>query len=122
MMFSSSRNVELICQLIKDIREYGSLRLERFELDMASRLAIALGLLVVGAVLMVLAALVLVFVSLAVGFALAPVVGSTALAMLIVAAAYVVVAILVYAKRNTWIVTPLTLFLHELFIGNQSKS
>lgn len=121
MMFSNSRNVELICQIIKDLREYGSLRLERFELDMATKLALVIGLLATGAVICVLAMLVLICLSLAVGYALAPLVGGTVFAMLIIAAAYLTVALVVYAKRQSWIITPLTLFFHDLLIPDNKE-
>lgn len=119
MMFSSSKNVELICQLIKDFREYGSLRLERFELDMASKLALAVGMLAMCAIVTMLALVGLVFFSMAVAYWLAPLCGSTALAFLIMAAAYAVVALVVYAKREKWIITPLKLFLHNLFLNEK---
>lgn len=118
MMFSNSRNVELICQIIKDLREYGSLRLERFELDLSQKLALVIGLLVTAGVLCVLALLVLICLSLAVGYAIAPLVGGTVWAMLIISAVYILVAALVYVKREAWIITPLTLFFHDLFIEN----
>lgn len=120
-MFSNSRNVELISQLIRDIREYGSLRLERFELDLASKLALVIGLLVTGAVICVLALLVLICLSLAVGYALAPLVGGAPVAMLIIAATYLVVGMVVYAKRQSWIITPLTLFFHDLLITENQE-
>lgn len=119
MMFSNSRKVELICQIIKDLREYGSLRLERFELDMAQKLAVVIGVLATGAVLCILALLVLICLSLAVGYAIAPQVGGTVYAMLIISVAYILVAALIYAKRKSWIIDPLTLFFHDLFIDNK---
>lgn len=118
-MFSNSKNVELICQLIKDIREYGTLRLERFELDMVSKLALAVGMLAMGTVVAVLMLVALTFVSLAVAYMLAPHVGGAAIAMLIVGLSYIALALIVYLKRQTWIVTPLTLFLHDLFMDNK---
>lgn len=121
MMFSSTRNVEHIYQLIQDIREYGSLRLERFEFDMASKLALIVGMLVTGAIVSVLALTVVVFLSLAAGYALESLVGSKAMAMLIIAVVYLIIAITVFMKRHSWIINPLTLFLHELFIPNKSQ-
>lgn len=118
-MFSSTRNVDLICQLVKDLREYGNLRLERLELDMAQKLALLIGMLVMGGIVSIVVLAVLVFLSLAVGYALAPLVGGPAMAMLILAAVYATLACVVYVKRNDWIVTPLTLFLHELFISGK---
>lgn len=119
MMFSSTRNVDLICQLVKDLREYGGLRLERLELDMAQKLALAVGMLAMGAIVSIIVLAVMVFLSLAVGYALAPLVGGPAVAMLILAVAYAALACVVYAKRKDWIVTPLTLFLHELFLSGK---
>lgn len=115
MMFSSSKNVELICQLIKDIREYGTLRLERFELDITTKLALAVGMLCMGAILAVFTLVGIIFVSLAVAYALGSLIGNVALAMFFVALAYFCVALIVYIKRDSWIVTPLTLFFHGLF-------
>lgn len=119
MMFSSTRNVDLICQIVKDLREYGSLRLERLELDMAQKLALVVGMLAMGAIVSVIVLVVLVFLSLAAGYALAPLVGGPAVAMLILAAFYGILACVIYAKRNDWIVAPLTLFLHELFLSDK---
>lgn len=122
MMFSNTKNVELICQLVRDLREYGALRLERLELDIAQKLAVVVGMLVMGAILFVLALTVVIFASLAAGYALAAYTGSTALAMLIVSMVYLAVALLVYSKRRTWIITPITLFLHELFLSDKKDS
>lgn len=115
-MFSSNKNVELICQLVRDAKDYGLLRLERFELDMASKLARLIGILVMGALLTIVLLVVMVFVSLAVGYALGKAIGSTALAMLIIAVAYLLLAVVIYAKRHAWIVTPLTLMFHDIFL------
>lgn len=121
MWFTGTRNVDLICQLVKDLREYGNLRLERFELDMSSKIALAVGMLAVCAIVSVLALVVLMFLSLALAYALAPVVGSTALAMLIIALLYGILASVVVVKRQEWIVTPLMLFIHDIFISEKNK-
>ncbi len=121
MWFTGTRNVDLICQLVKDLREYGNLRLERFELDMSGKIALAVGMLAVCAIVSVLALVVLMFLSLALAYALAPVVGSTALAMLIIALLYGILASVVVVKRQEWIVTPLMLFIHDIFISEKNK-
>ncbi|MBQ0165212.1 MAG: phage holin family protein [Bacteroidales bacterium] len=119
MLFYSKQNVELICQLLKDIKEYGSLRLERLQLDLTQKMALAIGFLVMGTAVATISLCALIFLSLAAGYALASWMGSRALAMLVVAAFYAAAALVVYAKRHDWIVKPLTLFLHELFLSTK---
>lgn len=121
MWFTGTRNIDLICQLVKDLREYGNLRLERFELDMSGKIALAVGMLAVCAIVSVLALVVLMFLSLALAYALAPVVGGTAVAMLIIALFYGILAGVVVVKRQEWIVTPLMLFIHDIFISEKNK-
>ena len=120
-MFSSSKNVETICQLFRDAKEYGQLRLEQLELDASSKLSRLVGILVVGAVLLVMLLVALVFLSIAAGYALAALLQSVPLAMLIVGLVYLALALALYFNRRAWVFVPITLLLHDILLPEATQ-
>lgn len=115
-MFSSDRNIETISQLITEIKNYVELRTESIEIDIVRKLSKLVAALVLGAVLFMLACLAILFVSMMVAAALTAVIGSQAVSYAIVVAFYLLLGIIVYSKRKSWIETPLTGFLAHLFL------
>ena len=74
-MFSNDHNVEIIARLISNLKRYGELRLKGMQLDVVSKLALVLTLLVVAVVLIGVASIVVLLLSFALVFALVPIVG-----------------------------------------------
>ena len=121
-MFSSDRNIETISQLITEIKRYVELRTESFEIDIVRKLSKLVAALVLGAVLFMLACLAVLFVSMIVAATLSKILGSQAVAYAIVVAFYLLLGIMVYSNRKSWIETPLTGFLAHLFLEDSLKN
>ena len=120
-MFSSDRNIETISQLITEIKRYVELRAESFEIDIVRKLSQLVAALVLGAVLFMLACLAILFVSMMAAASLAPLLGSQAVAYAIVVAFYIILGLIIYYKRKSWIEFPLTAFLSHLFLEDSLK-
>lgn len=120
-MFSSDRNIETISQLITEIKRYVELRAESFEIDIVRKLSQLVAALVLGAVLFMLACLAILFVSMMAAASLTPLLGSQAVAYAIVVAFYIILGLIIYYKRKSWIEFPLTAFLAHLFLEDSLK-
>lgn len=120
-MFSSDRNIETISQLITEIKRYVELRAESFEIDIVRKLSQLVAALVLGAVLFMLACLAILFVSMMAAASLDPLLGSQAVAYAIVVAFYIILGLIIYYKRKSWIEFPLTAFLAHLFLEDSLK-
>lgn len=120
-MFSSDRNIETISQLITEIKRYVELRAESFEIDIVRKLSQLVAALVLGAVLFMLACLAILFVSMMAAASLAPLLRSQAVAYAIVVAFYIILGLIIYYKRKSWIEFPLTAFLAHLFLEDSLK-
>ncbi|MBR1712425.1 MAG: phage holin family protein [Alloprevotella sp.] len=121
-MFSTDRNAESIRQLFLDFKEYLELRGRSAQLTLVEKLTVAASACILGAVLFVLAAFVLLFLS-GMGVALlAPGVGGTAVACALVAAFYLLLALVVWLNRRRWIVNPVTTFLANLVLDLRRKA
>ncbi len=121
-MFSGDKNLELISQLFADAKRYAELRLQLTKVDLVSKLAILLAALILGAVLFMLFTIVILFLSYTAAAMLATWLGSMSAACAVIAGCYLLVAVVVYANRRRWIVTPLARFLSKLFLSNPKQN
>lgn len=118
-MFSSDRNIETIGKLCADLKAYVTLRTEALQIDFVSKLANLLSRLILGLVLFVLFAILFVLVSVIVISALAPHVGGTLWACVIMGVVYVILGAIIYNKRKVWIIDPTANYLGHLFLDNK---
>lgn len=117
-MFSSDKNVEAIRQLCEDAKEYLELKGQDVQLSLAEKLSVGLSALVLWGVLLLLGSFVLLFLAAMCAAFLANFVGITA-ACAISAALLLLLALLVYLKRRTWIVNPVTRFVAALILDSK---
>lgn len=120
-MFSDDRNIDSVRRLIADIRDYISLRIECGKYDLVSKLAVLVSVLALGALLLAAAIVILFFLSYAVALAVADSVGGLGTACALVAAFYILVAVVLYALRRRIIVQPITNLLGHLFLNDVKK-
>lgn len=121
-MLSSDRNIEHISQLIIELKHFTELRIESFQTDFVGKMTRLLAAFVVGAVLFMLLSIVAVFVSIMAATALSPYVGGEAAGYAVVVAFYVLLAVMFYKKRHTWVEAPIANFLGHLFLdGSDSQ-
>ncbi|MDO5075035.1 MAG: hypothetical protein Q4D66_04050 [Bacteroidales bacterium] len=117
-MFSSDKNIDILARLIGNLRKYGELRLEAFQVSTVSKVTIALTALIVGAILFAIVGIVIFFLSLAVLFLLADYVGY-AWAAAIVAGAYLLLALMAYSLRQQLFMNPIARLLSSLLLDDK---
>ena len=116
MMFSNDKNVETIGQLVEVLKHYIGLQSEYMKLDVVDKVVRLLTVFTMSVVLIALFAMAAIYLSFAAAYALADVVGSTALAFCIVAGAYLFLLVLFVIFRHQWIERPLVKFLASILM------
>lgn len=120
-MFSSDQNVESISRLLESAKNYGNLRLSSFEHSTIDKLTTIITGLIMGIVIMLVSFIVVVFLSAAIVVGIAPHVGGTLSALLIVSAFYTIVLLVVYGKRQSLIANPLKKALDLVFFADKAN-
>ena len=105
-------------QLWQQVKNHISLQLQYSKLTLAEKLTLLASRLILVMIAIMLGASVMLILSGALIVALAPVVGETWIACLIVAAIYLVLLLLVFAYRHSLIIDPVTRFITKLLLGN----
>lgn len=120
-MFSNDHNISVLRNLVLDVKDYVALRSQLLKIDIVQKMTVLITALIVGAVLVVLVAIVVLFLSLMVAHALTPVLGSASAAYGLVGGIYLLVALLVYFKRQAWIAAPVSALLGDLFLADKDE-
>jgi hypothetical protein len=115
-MFSSDRNVENIAQLIEVLKRYVGLQKEYLKLDVIEKVVRLVSALALAIIFIMLGVAVLFYLSFAVVHWLEPLTG-LGLAYFLMAMLFLLLLILVYAKRKAWIERPLMRFLADILLG-----
>lgn len=105
-MFSTDKNIEKLAQLISSLKDYIGLQKDLLQLNVVTKFAHILTVLLLGIVLSFFILLVIIFLSFAAAYALSAVM-PTALAFLCIACFYIILLSIVYSNRNSWIKRPL---------------
>lgn len=120
-MFSSDRNIETISRLIAELKRYAELKGKSLQIDFVCKLTVLASALVLGLILFLLGGLAILFISMLLVATLTTLTDSEIVANAIVVLLYLLLGLLVYAKRHAWIESPLANFLAKLFLeGNKS--
>jgi hypothetical protein len=116
-MLSSDKNVETIAQLAEIVKHYLGIQTEYLKLDIVEKLVRLLTFFALSIVFFLILVGVAIFCSLAFAFWLASYTG-TALAFLVVGVLHLLLILLVYFMRKTWIEKPLVRFFANLLLNN----
>ncbi len=116
MMFSNDKNVETIGQLVEVLKHYIGLQSEYLKLDVVDKVVRLLTAITMTVVLLGLFVMAIIYLSFAAAYALAGLIGSTALAFCIIAGIYLFILILFVIFRHKWIERPLVKFLASLLM------
>ena len=120
-MFSSDKNIEIISQLLAELKKYAELKGKCLPIDFVSKMTILLSALIVGAILFALSTIVILFLSYTAVLFLAKMMGSITWACFLMVLFYVALGVIVYAMRRRWIVNPLANFLGRLFLSDETE-
>jgi len=115
-MLSSDKNVENIAQLVEVLKDYVGLQTEYLKLDVIDKVVRLATALTLAIVLLILGVAVLFYLSFALIYWLDPITG-TALAFFLMALLFLVLFIMVYRFRKTWIERPLVRFLADTLLN-----
>ena len=115
-MLSSDKNVENIGQLVQLLKNYVELQKEYLKLDVIDKIVRLITALTLTIVLLLLGIAVLFYLSFACVYWLEPLTG-TGLAFFIIAVLFLVLLILVFLNRKTWIERPLVRFLADVLLN-----
>ena len=119
-MLSSDRNIETLSQLIEEIVHYAQLNGRSWKLSLVSKLSRLASALILSILLFMLASAVFVFLSFTLASTLALWVG-TAMGYAIIALFYLLLGVLIYLKRKTWVEAPVVNFIANVMLGDSDE-
>lgn len=117
-MFSSNKNIEAIEKIIIEIKQYIDLQKKYVLLDLTSKVTIILSALILSIILFLIGMMIILFIAIAGGSLLGQWLDNIAVGYGLIALFFIIIAIIIYAKRNKWITNPLTHFFAKLLIDN----
>ena len=119
-MLSSDRNIETLSQLIEEIVHYAQLNGRSWKLSLVSKLSRLASALILSILLFMLASAVFVFLSFTFASTLALWVG-TAMGYAIIALFYLLLGVLIYLNRKTWVEAPVVNFIANVMLGDSDE-
>lgn len=118
MLFTSEQLTNRLEQLFHEGRQYWDLQKQYLSLHATEVLTRLLSMLVLLIVLILVGSMVLLFGSFAVAYWLGELLDSTLLGFAIIAGLLLVMSLLVYANRKSWIYIPITTFVVKLLVSS----
>ncbi len=115
-MFSSSKNIENMQRLFLEFKKYIELQKEYIKLDTAEKLTVIISATISISIMLILGAMVLFFLSFAIAWYLSDILNSMPLGFGIIAVFCLILCIIFYYKRETWVFQPTARLMVKLFI------
>ena len=115
-MFSSDKNVESIAQLVDSVKNYVGLQGEYLKFNAVEKVVRLTTALTLAIIFIIIGVAILFYLSFALIYAMEPLTGM-ALAFLIMALLFLLLLIIVFIKRKSWIERPLVRFLSEILLN-----
>lgn len=119
-MFSSEKTINSLTDLFVDVKDYFLLQKDYITLDLVEKLTILLSAISLGFILMCMSLLVLFYLSFTLIYLMAPLVGGLTVAFAIMTAILLCIAILLYLKRKSWIIAPITKGIASVLLGEDN--
>ena len=120
-MFSNDKNIERIADFVEEAKDWLSIRTEYTKLEIIDKVVQICTILVLTIIFMFFVTIILIYLSFAAAYALEPLIGSLPLDFLLVSIFYVLLLILTFYKRHSWVEKPLVRFLVEILINNKNN-
>lgn len=115
-MFSSSKNIENMQRLFLEFKKYIEFQKEYIKLDTAEKLTVIISATISISIMLILGAMVLFFLSFAIAWYLSDILNSMPLGFGIIAVFCLLLCIIFYYKRETWVFQPTARLMVKLFI------
>lgn len=116
-MLSSDKSVESIAKLIELVKRHIELRTEFVKVDVVHKLVRLSAALVTFVIALILIILILFYLSFAFVNWIAPIVGGQGVAYAIVAGIFLILLIIILAKRKDWIEKPLVKIMADILLN-----
>lgn len=114
-MLSNDENIERIADFVEEAKQWLLIKKEYTKLDLIEKVVKLLTTLTIAFVIALLMLLALIYLSFAAAYFLADMTGSMPIAFLAVCMVYILLLLLVLAKRHAWIERPMVRFLIRIF-------
>ncbi|MDO4172525.1 MAG: phage holin family protein [Prevotellaceae bacterium] len=114
-MLSNDENIEKIADIVEEAKQWIIIKKEYAKLDVIEKVVRILSTLTIAFIIALLTLMALIYISFSAAYFLADVFHSTPLAFLTVGIAYILLLLLMMAKRHTWIERPIVRFLISIF-------
>ena len=121
-MFADSKSIDSLRQLFVEFKKYLNLQKEYTKLEVTEKLSVLLSVLIVILLTVILGMMALFYLSFTFAYLLAPAVGGITLSFTLIAALYVVLALLLVAFRKRLVIDPMVKFLAGLFLKPTDKT
>ena len=121
-MFASDKSIDSLRQLFVEFKKYLNLQKEYTKLEATEKLSVLLSMLIIVLLTVILGMMALFYLSFTLAYLLAPTVGSITLSFSLIAALYIVLAILLVAFRKRLIIDPMVKFIAGLFLKPTDKN
>ncbi len=115
-MLSSDKNIESIGQMVESLKNYVGLQGEYLKLNVVEKAVRLVTALTLAIIFLILGVAVLFYLSFALIYALEPLIG-IALSFFLMALLFLLLFIIVFAKRKSWIEGPLVRFLSDVLLN-----
>lgn len=115
-MFSSDKNVESIAQLVESVKNYVGLQGEYLKFNAVEKVVRLTTALTLAIIFIIIGVAILFYLSFALIYAMEPLTGM-ALAYLIMALLFLLLLIIVFINRKSWIERPLVRFLSDILLN-----
>lgn len=120
-MFNNDKSIENLRQLFVEFKKYLSLQKEYTRLEITEKVSVLLSMLILILLTVILGMMALFYLSFTLAYLLAPTVGGITTSFSLVAALYVLLAILLVSYRRKLIINPMVRFIARLFMKNSDK-
>ena len=115
-MLSSDKNVESIAQLVESLKNYVGLQGEYLKFNAVEKVVRLTTALTLAIIFIIIGEAILFYLSFALIYAMEPLTGM-ALAFLIMALLFLLLLVIVFIKRKSWIERPLVRFLSDILLN-----
>lgn len=121
-MFANDKSIDSLRQLFIEFKKYLNLQKEYTKLEVTEKLSVLLSMLIIVLLTVILGMMALFYLSFTFAYLLAPAVGGIIVSFSLIAAFYVLLAILLVSFRKRLVIDPMVRFIAGLFLKNSDKS
>ena len=121
-MFSNSKNIESIGNLLLEFKKYLELQKEFVKLDATEKMTVILSAILIVTVLLLLGSIVLLFLTFALAYYLGDVLGSLSLGFGLISAFILLLTVIFYLNRNRMVIQPMARFMTKLILTKEDGS